>query len=98
MRVRYSQRARADLEKVANDSRASFGDAVAAAVETRIRHVITRLVSLPESGRPLANRTGVRVASLVRYPYKIFYEVSHEYNELRILHIRHTSRRRWEGE
>ncbi len=34
-------------------------------------------------------------ASIVRYPYKIFYRVRADIVE--ILHIRHTSRRAWAG-
>ncbi len=98
MRVRYSKRALADLIIVARYSRASFGDTVAFAVETRIRNVIARLERLPKAGRRLIDRPTVRVVPLIRYPYKIFYQVNAEQNELQILHIRHTSRRPWAGE
>jgi plasmid stabilization system protein ParE len=40
MKVEYSNRATADLRKVSADSR-TFGDAVAAAVERRIREIIS---------------------------------------------------------
>jgi plasmid stabilization system protein ParE len=35
----------------------------------------------------------VRVVLLIRYPYKIFYRILQD--RIRILHIRHTSRRPW---
>jgi plasmid stabilization system protein ParE len=41
-------------------------------------------------------RPGVRVVPLIRYPYKIFYRIADD--TVRILHIRHTSRRPWENE
>ena len=50
---------------------------------------------VPRSGRPVPDREGVRVAPLLRYPYNIFYAVVGE--TVRIVHIRHTSRRPWTG-
>jgi plasmid stabilization system protein ParE len=38
----------------------------------------------------------VRVKFIVRYPYKIFYRLRDDVVE--IAHIRHTSRRPWQGE
>jgi hypothetical protein len=37
----------------------------------------------------------MRVVSLVRYPFSIFYRVIDD--TIRILHIRHTARRPWDG-
>jgi plasmid stabilization system protein ParE len=39
----------------------------------------------------------VRVVPLLRYPYLIFYEITQS-GTIRVLHIRHTSRRPWLGE
>ncbi len=96
MKVEYSRRALADLAKAGQDSRASFGFAVAQAVERRLREVVARIEGAPGSGRELSARPGVHVIPLVKYPYKIFYEIVGE--KIEILHIRHTSRRQWEGE
>jgi toxin ParE1/3/4 len=94
MKVEYSKRATDDLHKVAADSRA-FGEMVAAAVELRIQEVIGKIAEHPK-GRPrVIGRPGVHVAALVRYPYKIFYRILE--NRVRVLHIRHTSRRLWEA-
>jgi toxin ParE1/3/4 len=95
MKVEYSKRATADLRKVSADSRA-FGDAIAAAVEKKIRETIAHLADHPEAYAPVAERPGMRVVPLVRYPYKIFYRV--RIDGIRILHIRHTSRRPWTKE
>ena len=40
---------------------------------------------------PVTNEPGVYELSIVRYPYKVYYRVENE--EVRIVHIRHTSRR-----
>jgi toxin ParE1/3/4 len=86
MKVEYSRRALADLAKAGRDSWAAFGPAVAQAVERRIREVAARIESAPGSSRELAARPGVHVVPLVKYPYKIFYEVIGE--KVEILHIR----------
>jgi len=44
----------------------------------------------------LRRRPNVLVVPLVRYPFKIFY--TFDRNTITILHIRHVSRRAWEGE
>jgi plasmid stabilization system protein ParE len=96
MNVEYTNRAVADLRKVSADSRAAFGDAVAAALETRIRDVIRLIAERPEAAPGVLARPGMRVFPLIRYPYKIFYRVLED--RIRILHIRHTSRRPWAGD
>jgi toxin ParE1/3/4 len=93
MKVEYAKRAVADLHKASADSRA-FGEMVAAAVEVRIREIIAYIQEHPEGRQPVNERPGVHVASLVRYPYNIFYRILDD--RVSILHIRHTSRRVWE--
>jgi plasmid stabilization system protein ParE len=74
MKVEYSSRAVADLRNASADILA-FGETVAAAVEARIRQVIGRIAERPEIARRVAERPGVHVVPLIRYPYKIFYRV-----------------------
>ena len=74
MKVEYSKRAAADLQKVSTDSLA-FGDEVAAAVELRIIEIVEQIRKHPESRPGVVQRPGVRVAVLIRYPYKIFYRI-----------------------
>ena len=93
MKVEYTKRAMADLAKVSADSRA-FGHALAAAVEARIQEVIAHLAEHPEAAARVAERPGIRVMPLIRYPYKIFYRVLE--SRVRVLHIRHSARR-WPG-
>jgi plasmid stabilization system protein ParE len=92
MKVEYSKRAATDLRKVSADSLA-FGERVTSAVEVRIREIVEQIRKHPESRPGVAQRPGVRVALLVRYPYKIFYRVLDD--RVRIVHIRHTARRPW---
>lgn len=92
MKVEFSKRAIADLLKISADSLA-FGDAVAAAVEVRIRRIIAQIAEHPEAATRVVERPGVHVVPLVRYPYKIFYRVLPD--RVRILHIRHALRRPW---
>lgn len=59
-----------------------------------MRRVVAHIAHWPESMRPSAHRPGVRVASLGRYPYKIFYRVRDDAVE--ILHIHHAAREPWD--
>jgi toxin ParE1/3/4 len=94
MNVEFFRRAVADLRRISSDSLV-FGDAVAAAVEARIREIVIYLSEHPEGPPRVADRLGVRVMPLIRYPYKIFYRVLS--NRVRVLHIRHASRQPWRG-
>jgi toxin ParE1/3/4 len=96
MKVEYSNRALADLRKLFAGSQATFGHRVAAALEVRIRAIVEQIRQAPESAPQVEQRPGVRVVPLIRYPYKIFYRILDD--TVRILHIRHTSRRPWENE
>ena len=96
MKVEYSNRALADLRKLSAGSQATFGHRIAAALETRIRAIVEQIRQAPESAPRVEQRPGVRVVPLIRYPYKIFYRIADD--TVRILHIRHTSRRPWENE
>ena len=95
MKIEYTNRAVADLRKVSADSRMRFGDRVAAALERRIRDVVGHIAEHPEAARKVIERPGMRVFPLIHYPYKIFYRILGD--RVRIVHIRHTSRRPWGG-
>lgn len=93
MKAHFSRRALLDLAKLGRDSRSAFGPTVALALEAHIRKIVARLEALPRSAHPVAERPGVRVVPLGKYPYKIFYEIGD--GSIEILHIRHSSRRPW---
>lgn len=92
MKVEYSNRVLDDLRKVSTASR-PYGEAVTIALEVRIREIIAHIAEHPEVAPRVEERSGVHVIPLVRYPYKIFYRVLAD--RVRILHLRHTSRRPW---
>jgi toxin ParE1/3/4 len=94
MKVEYSEHAIDDLKKLAADSLA-FGELVAEAVEARIREAIAQIAWDPESAQKVGQRPGVHVAHLVKFPFAIFYRSLPD--RVRILHVRHTSRRPWSG-
>jgi toxin ParE1/3/4 len=98
MNVEYSRRALADLEQIATHYRQSDNPEVAAAVGQRIGAVVARVARLPKSARRVAQREGVHIVPLIRYPYKIFYKVLPDQDAVRILRVRHDARRplQWE--
>ena len=91
MRVSYSRRALAQLDEIfayiAKDNAAA-----AAAVVNRIDALIALLGKYPTMGRA-TDKEGVRVMGVRRYPYLIFYKILPDGDEIRILRVRHTSRR-----
>jgi toxin ParE1/3/4 len=95
MNVVYSPRAARDLEAIAAYHHAVAGSRIAAAIGARIEYVISRIAEHPHSAPRVLERRGVRVALVLRYPYKIFYRIRGD--KIEILHIRHTARRPWTG-
>jgi toxin ParE1/3/4 len=91
MRVVYSKRALADLEQIANYYVAHASHTISESIGHQLRSVIARISRNPEAAPRVSQRTEVRVATVVRYPFRIFYRVNDE--RIDILHIRHTSRR-----
>ena len=93
MRIVYSPRAIRDLDTIAAYYRTVADSKIASAIAERIEYVVNRLGRHPHSAPRVVSRTDVRVALVLRYPYKIFYRVRADVVE--ILHIRHTARRPW---
>ena len=93
MKVVYTEEALRDLDAIADWLIVHY-PAVAPIVERRIRRVVAHIARWPESSRRSAERPGVRVVPLGRYPYKIFYQVSGDTVE--ILHIHHAARQPWD--
>lgn len=91
MKVRYTLRAQADLDTIYTylDQRAPVAaHSVKQLIERRIASLEDFPFAAPETDQP-----NVRELTLVRYPYKVYYEV--DGGEVWIIHIRHTSRRPW---
>jgi toxin ParE1/3/4 len=91
MRIRYTVRASADLAAIRSylqERNPRAAAATMAAIRTRIGWLADFPLIAPETDEP-----GVRALPVVRYPYRIYYEIAGE--EVRILHIRHTRRQPW---
>src|ERR1700710_1373127 len=93
MKVVYTEDALNDLDAIADWLIVHY-PAVAPAVERRIRRAVANIARGPESARRSARPPGIRVTSLGRYPYRIFYRVADD--TLEILHIHHAARQPWD--
>jgi toxin ParE1/3/4 len=91
MKPVYSRRALADLEEIAGYYSTNASPAIVDSIERRFREVIERICRVPDAAPRVSQRSHVRVVSVVRYPFRIFYRVRDDMVD--ILHIRHTSRR-----
>jgi len=89
MRVVYTTEAIADLDGIF-DYIANHYPAISDAFQNRLHAVIARVARWPESAQEVSERPGVRVAPLIRYPYKVFYRVSGD--TIEILHVHHAVR------
>lgn len=96
MTVEFTRRATIDLEEIAEHYRAVAGPRVAERFVGRIEGVIARIERSPQTARGVLARPGMKAASLILFPYVIFFRVLGE-GHIRIVHIRHTARRPWEG-
>jgi toxin ParE1/3/4 len=94
MRVRYTPRAFADREAIFSylDER---NPRAGREFKAFIRDRISGLAQFPHRSREVAG-LGVQAHWLGRYPYIVYYRIVGE--EIRIVHIRHTSRRPWHDE
>jgi addiction module RelE/StbE family toxin len=88
MRVRYTRQAQSDLDAIYTylDQRAS---SAAQAVKILIERRVARLADFPFIA-PATDESGVYELTVVRYPYKVYYEI--EGDEVWILHIRDSRR------
>ena len=90
MNVVYTDEALRNLDEILDNIAANYPTA-SASFQKRLRAVVARIGVWPESAQQVAERPGVRVAPLIRYPYKVFYRVTGEAVE--ILYIHHAARR-----
>ena len=95
MKIIFTETALSDLDQIFEYLTSNYPTLVGP-VEQRVQLGPSRLQDWPESARKVTQRTSVRVAPLVRYPYRIFYRITNE--AIEIVHIRHTSRRPWEDD
>ena len=90
MKVRWTEPAARDLAEAVAFIAAQYPE-VLARFERRLRATEDRLAAWPESARMVEGRPGVRVVPLIRFPYRVFYQVTPE--AVDILHIRPARRR-----
>ena len=90
MKVRWSETALAEIDEIFSYIHARNRSAASAVVE-RIEGLAALLGEFPEVGH-LTDQAGVRLLSVVRYPFLIFYAIDDAANEIVILHVRHGAR------
>jgi toxin ParE1/3/4 len=91
MKLVYSRRALADLEKITIYYSANASPAIAEAIGHRLENVIDRICDAPSAAPRVSQRSRISVVAVIRYPFRIFYRTRDD--TVDILHIRHTSRR-----
>lgn len=89
MKVRYTPKALAQLEQIYSYIEAHNATA-ANRIKTRPRQAIERLGRHPYSCRA-SEHPGIRVLSIVRYPYLVFCSVDEGAQEVHVLRVRHSA-------
>ena len=93
MRLLYSHRAAQDLASIANylQQRSPSG---ANHVMQALRRATTFIADHPFAARA-TDLPNVHVKTVREYPFKIFYRVLADQDEIEIIHVRHSSREPW---
>ena len=89
MKVVYTDEALANLDGILSFIVSNY-PSIYDAFQRRLRSVVARIGDWPESAQEVADRPGVRVAPLIRYPFKVFYRSAGQVIE--ILYIHHAAR------
>jgi|HubBroStandDraft_5_1064220.scaffolds.fasta_scaffold16008_3 toxin ParE1/3/4 len=92
MKIRWSETALTELEDIFSYIH-GYNRSAAAAIVERIEALTALLEEFPLLG-PLTDEAHVRVLSVVRYPFLVFYTIDNTADEIVILHVRHTARER----
>ena len=90
MKVRYTDEALRDLDDILTFIASNY-PAILAPFEQRLRAIERRVGEWPKSAEEVEQRPGVHVVPFIRYPYRLFYQVTDGVVE--ILHIHHAARR-----
>jgi toxin ParE1/3/4 len=88
LKINLTDQAGSDLDEI-KGYLVSKDPEAAERVRFRIEQAINTISFFPDIGQP-TNRAGIRMVSVVRYPYRIYHSVS--VDTVTVLHIRHTSR------
>lgn len=91
MKVRFTKPALAELDSIFAYIH-QHNPIAAGQVVTRVREITSQLGRFPNMGQR-KYKPGVRMITVRRYPYLIFYTVDNENDEVLILSVRHAARR-----
>jgi toxin ParE1/3/4 len=89
MRVIYTEEALENLDGILAYIASNY-PTVYEAFQSRLQSVVKRISEWPDSAQEVAERPGVRVVPLIRYPYKVFYQNTGQ--AIEILYIHHAAR------
>lgn len=89
MKVVFTDDALHDLDEILQYISANY-PGVYGPFEKRLRAIVTRIGTWPESAQEVMQRTGVRCVPFIRYPYRVFYQVLAD--RVEVLHIQHGAR------
>jgi plasmid stabilization system protein ParE len=89
MRVIYTVEALENLDEILTFIASNYPSAYEA-FQSRLQSVINRISAWPDSAQEVAERPGVRVVPLIRYPYKVFYRNTG--HAIEILYIHYAAR------
>jgi len=89
MRVVYTDEALRDLDAAVSYIAQNYPAALNG-FRRRLRTIEQRIAKWPKSAEAVAQRPNVRALPFIRYPYRMFYQVTNEAVE--ILHIHHAAR------
>jgi plasmid stabilization system protein ParE len=89
MTLRFTEAALRDLDEIFRFLAVNHPDAYEA-FGRRLRRSLARIERWPKSAQAVAQREGVRVVPLIRYPYKVFFREMPDGVE--VLHVHHAAR------
>jgi plasmid stabilization system protein ParE len=90
MKIVYTDEALRNLDEILGYIASNY-PMISTSFQKRLQTVVARIGAWPESAQEVAERPGVRVVPLIRYPYKVFYRITSEAVE--VLYIHHAARR-----
>lgn len=88
MKVVYTDEALRDLDDILKFLASNY-PTIAAPFKTRLSALVRRIGKWAESAQEIEQRPGIRLVPLIRYPYKVFYQIRRQ--RVEILHIHHSS-------
>lgn len=89
MSVVFTEDALRELDEALDFIAANY-PGVSEPFQSRIRSIVSRIGDWPSSAQKVEGRPGVFVVPLIRYPYKLFYQVRS--GTVEVLHVSHTAR------